>query len=179
MVTKVIDLQAYRTKTAEHRGFQPWCKRFGESYGAETRLSDLSDRTLYFLARPGEETAMAFYELIMGILGLGQGPKFYYLPNAEQMMVVDIHLFLADQVRLEMMHRLGWLVSFCGEKYSLLDMVNGFEKLKAECHEKPPGLSRGQPDFEAYEPLTNGDKHAFVRRKLRQALEAFRANLAP
>ncbi|MDY6950962.1 MAG: hypothetical protein SWE60_05580, partial [Thermodesulfobacteriota bacterium] len=73
---KVVDLQDYRTKSAEHRAFAPWSQRFGESYGAETRFSDLTDRTLYFLARPGEETAMAFYELIMGVLGLGAAPKF-------------------------------------------------------------------------------------------------------
>jgi hypothetical protein len=178
-VNKVVDLQSYRTKTAEDRGFQRWSKRFGESCGAETRLADLSDPTLYFLARPGEETALAFYELIMGILGLGKGPKFYYLPNAEQMRVVDIHLFLADQVRFEMMHRLGWLVGFCCEEYSLLEMVNGFESIKAECRDTPPKLSREQPDFEDYGQLSTGDKHAFVRRKLRQALEAFRAELTP
>jgi hypothetical protein len=174
-MSKVVDLQSYRAKTAEHRGFQPWCKRFGETYGAETRLSDLSDRALYFLARPGEETAMAFYELIMGILGMGQGLKFYYLPSVEQMRVVDIHLFLADQVRFEMMHRLGWIKGFCTQKYALLEMVKAFESIRSECAVMPPKLSPDNPDHEAYGQLTTGDKHAFVRRKLRQALEAFQA----
>jgi len=178
-MAKVVDLQDYRTKSAEHRGFKPWCKRFGESYGAETRLSELSDRTLYFLARPGEETAMAFYELIMGVLGLGSAPKFYYLPDAQQMMVMDIHLFLADQVRFEMMHRLGWLTGFSGQAYTIIDMVHNFENIKAEWKEKAPALCEADPDFEAYSKLTIGDKQAFVRRKLRQALEAFQANLAP
>jgi len=176
---KVIDLQEYRTQSTGDRGFEPWCKRFGESYGAETRLSDLSDRTLYFLARPGEETAMAFYELIMGVLGLGAGPKFYYLPDEEQMMVMDIHLFLADQVRFEMMHRLGWLTGFSVEAYSILDMVHDFQRIRAECKDKAPALSDADPDFEAYEKLVTGDKHALVRRRLRQALEAFGSKLAP
>ncbi|MDY6836487.1 MAG: hypothetical protein SWH78_00805 [Thermodesulfobacteriota bacterium] len=174
---KVIDLQDYRTKSAGDRGFEPWCKRFGESYGAETRLSDLSDRTLYFLAQPGEETAMAFYELIMGILGLGAAPKFYYLPNEEQMTVMDIHLFLADQVRLEMMHRLEWLTGFSGMTYSILDMVHDAQRIKMECKEKAPTLSQTDPDLQAYEKLVTADKHAFVRRRLRQALEAFKARL--
>jgi len=176
---KVVDLQEYRTHSAEHRGFEPWCKRFGESYGAETRFSDLSDRTLYFLARPGEETAMAFYELIMGVLGLGAAPKFYYLPDKEQMMVMDIHLFLADQVRFEMMHRLEWLTALSGETYSILDMVQDCQRIKEEWKDKAPALPEADPDLEAYEKLSTGDKQAFVRRRLRQALEAFRAKLAP
>jgi hypothetical protein len=178
-MTKVVDLQEYRTKSAEHRGFEPWCKRFGESHGAESRLSDLSDKTLYFLARPGEDSAMAFYELIMGVLGLGAAPKFYYLPNVEQMVVVDIHLFLADQVRFEMMYRLGWLRVFSGQKDTLLDMVRDFQRIKAECKDKSPELSDADPDYEAYSKLAIGDKEAFVRRRLRQALEAFGAKLDP
>ena len=59
----------------------------------------------------------------MGILGLGAAPKFNYLDREEQMMVVDIHLFLADQVRFEMMRRLGWLDNFTCERYRLLEMV--------------------------------------------------------
>ena len=110
-MTKVVDLETYRTKAVEERGFSAWRNRFGQSYGAKTRLADLSDSTLYFLALPGEETAGAFYELIMGVLGLGEAPRFYYLSNADQMRVVDIHFFLADQVRFEMMHRLGWVSS--------------------------------------------------------------------
>lgn len=176
-MTNVVDLQAYQTKAVEQRGFRPWHKRFGKSYGAKTKVSDLSDRTLYFLALPGEEAAFAFYELILGILGLGEAPKFYYLPNTEQMMVVDIHLFLADQVRFEMMLRLGWLVSFPGEKYTLLEMVQAFEKIKTECTQQPPKLSEARSDFDIYNKLTSKDKEAFVRRKLRQALEAFRASL--
>ncbi|MDY6989581.1 MAG: hypothetical protein SWQ30_16160 [Thermodesulfobacteriota bacterium] len=178
-MSKVVDLAAYRTQSAEHRGFEPWCKRFGESYGAETRFSDLSDRTLYFLARPGEETAMAFYELIMGVLGLGAAPKFYYLPDEEQMMVMDIHLFLADQVRFEMMHRLGWLTGFSGQTYTIVNMVKDCQNIKEKWKNKAPALSQADPDFEAYEGLHPSDKQAFVRRRLQEALEAFQATLAP
>ena len=177
-MTKVVDLETYRTKTVEERGFGAWRKRFGQSFGAKTRLADLSDSTLYFLALPGEETAAAFYELIMGVLGLGEAPKFYYLPNADQMRVVDIHFFLADQVRFEMMHRLGWVSSFPGKEYTLLEMVSRFDKIKAESKQHPPELSKTYPDFDVYNKLASGDKEVFVRRKLREALEAFQDTLA-
>ena len=80
-MTKVVDLQAYRAKAIEERGFGPWLKRFEESYGLKTRLCDLSDSTLYYLAEPGEPSSFAYYELIMGILDLGAAPEFYYLNN--------------------------------------------------------------------------------------------------
>jgi hypothetical protein len=178
MMSNVVDLQAYRVRSVEQRSFRLWSERFGESYDITTKLADLSDRTLYFLALPGEQTAVAYYELIMGILGLGEAPKFYYLANTDQMMIVDIHLFVADQVRLEMMRRLGWLSSFTGQQYTLFEIVRAFEEIKAQCKETPPTLSKDQPDFSLYNTLVHGDKEAYLRRKLREALEAFRARLA-
>ncbi len=66
-MTNVVDILAYRAKAVEQRAFGPWEKRFGESYHINTKLSDLSDTALHFLAQPGENSAVAFYELIMGI----------------------------------------------------------------------------------------------------------------
>ncbi len=177
-MSQLFDLTAYRSKVVEQRAFVSWQKRFGESYGAATRLADLSDRTIYFLAKPGEETALAYYELTMGILGMGEAPKFYYLDDKDQLMVMDIHLFLIDQVRFELMRRLGWLTTFPGENYTLLEMVQSFETIKAEVRQKPVELSGSQPEYDAYNKLTNADKQVFIRRKIIKALEDFRARLA-
>ena len=119
-MTKVVDLQKYRIKSVEQRGFGPWQKRFGETFDSATRLEDLSDTTLYYLAQPGEPSSVAYYEVIMGVLGLGPAIKFHYLDNSAQMLVVDLHLFLADQVRFEMMRRLNWVTGFEGIRYSIL-----------------------------------------------------------
>ena len=174
---KVVDLQIYRTRALEQRGFGPWQNRFGESFDSTTRIVDLSDSTLYYLAQPGESSSVAYYELIMGILDLGTAPKFHYLGNRDQMMVVDIHLFLADQIRFEMMRRLGWIRTFEGEKYSLLNMVQDFEKVKLKCREHPPVLAESNPGYAAYEKLIIGDKEVFIRRMLQEALEAFKERL--
>ena len=140
-------------------------------------LPDLSEKTLYFLALPGEKTAVAYYELIMGILDLGQATKFYYLDNPEQMKVMDIHLFLADQVRFEMMHRLTWLDSYHCVGHTLLKMVLEFDQIKAFAKDNPPALSGSHPDYEVYKNLTSGDKEAFIRRRLREALDTFKIRL--
>ena len=177
-MSQIVDLTAYRTKVVEQRAFVPWRKRFGESYGAETSLADLSDRTLYFLAKFGEETALAHYELIMGILGIGEGPKFYYLDHKDQLRVMDVHLFLIDQVRFELMRRLGWVTSFPGENYTLFEMVQAFETIGAEAGQKPVALSESHPDFNAYNKLHSKDKQAFIRRKIVKAIEEFGTRLA-
>jgi len=57
-MTKIVDLQAFREKALEQRSFTAWQKRFGESYGTHTRLSDLSDKTLFALAQPGLEPVL-------------------------------------------------------------------------------------------------------------------------
>ena len=60
--------QTYRNKALEQRSFGPWQKRFGETYRIRTRLSDLSEKTLYYLALPGDNSSNAFYEFIMGVI---------------------------------------------------------------------------------------------------------------
>jgi hypothetical protein len=177
-MSQILDLTAYRSKQVEERAFGAWRKRFEEPYGAETKVADFSDKTLYFLAKPGEETAIAYYEFVMGILDLGKAPKFYYLDEVQQLRVVDIHLFLADQVRFELMRRLGWLSSFPGEEYTLLEMVQAFDATKTEVRKRHIALSPSHPDFGVFDKLTIEDKQVFVRRKLLKALEAFRAKIA-
>lgn len=176
-MTKVVDLQTYRAKALEQRAFGPWRKRFAETFDSATRLADLSDATLYFLAQPGELSSVAYYEVIMGVLDLGAAAEFHYRDNSDQMRVVDIHLFLADQVRFEMMRRLKWISSFEGRKYSLLTMVQEFAGVKEICRENPPELSASNSGFEEYKKLTAGDKEVFIRRLLQQALDAFKKRL--
>lgn len=172
-MTKVVDLHHYRTRAVEQRAFGPWQKRFCEAYDAKTRLSDLSDKTLFFLAQPGEESSIAYYELIMGVLDLGPAAKFNYLASEQQMRVVDIHLFLADQMRFEMMRRLKWLESLPAMDDSLAEMVQDFERVKTNCRENPPELASTHPGNEAYRKLEIRDKEVFIRQMLREALEKF------
>jgi len=176
-MTKIVNLQTYRNKALEQRSFGPWQKRFGEPYGIRTRLSDISEKTLYYLALPGDNSSNAFYEFIMGVLDLGPAPKFHYLENKDQLMVVDIHLFLADQVRFELMRRLGWLQRFSTENNTLLETVQKSEELKAVSKEAPPVLAETHPEYNDYQKLARGDKEVFIRRLLQEALEVFKKRI--
>jgi hypothetical protein len=174
---KIVDLNAYRTRTLERRCFSAWHKRFAEKFSAETRLCDLSDRTVYRLALPGDDSSTAFYELIMGVLDIGPAAKFNYLADDDKMRVVDVHLFAADQVRFEMMRRLGWLTAFATQHHGLMDLVHAFDQAKTLSRDKIPELSPTHPQYDAYKILVDRDKEAFVRRLLPAALEAFKLRL--
>lgn len=176
-MAKIVNFHAYRTKVVEKRTFGPWCKRFGESFSQITGLADLSSKTLYFLASPGEKNAVALYEFIMGALDLGTATKFYYLEKRNQMVVMEIHLFLADQIRFEMMRRLGWIDIFPSMSYTLLEMVQLFERIKPLCNIYQPKLAKCHPDFASYSKLTSADQEVFIRRMLPEALDTYKVQI--
>ena len=172
-MTKIVDLHHYRTTVVDQRAFGPWQKRFGEVYDSNTCLSDLSDKTLYFLAQPGEDSSIAYYEMIMGVLDFGPATKFNYLASEQQMRVVDIHLFLADQMRFEMMRRLEWLEALPCQNFTMISMVQTYEQMRNRFKDKPPELATSHPGHEAYQKLVIRDKEVFIRQMLREALEKF------
>lgn len=174
---KIVNLAAYRERSEAQRGFEPWKRRFGEIYGEKTRTSDLSDRTIYRLAVPGGESTAAFYELIMGIRGHEKAAAFDDLPRFEQMAVVDIHLFAADQVRFEMMRRLGWIDRCEAAAWKIVEMVRSVETFRERYRNAPPVLSASHPEYASYARLHGRDKEAFIRRQLPAALEAFKKRL--
>ncbi len=171
---KIVRLEVYRAKALEKKAFSSWEKRFGIAFGVSTRLKDLDDTILLALAQPGDDSSEAFYELIMGTLELGDTPEFHYLPNAAQMKVVEVHLFLADLARFEMMRRLDWLEALSCEDLSLVELVLNHSTLQPESRENPPALKVYHPLYQDYQTMVTGDKQVFIRQLLPDALAAFR-----
>lgn len=176
-MAKIVDLTNIRLKALERRVFDPWRKRFGNSFSHETSIPDISDKTLLYLSQPGEESAEAIYELIMGVLDLGPASKFALLDKKDQLYVMEIHLFLSDLFRFEMMHRLGWIDPLTCAKSSLIDLVEHFERYRNIFRENPPQLSPTYPDYAAYQSLHERDREGFVRRLLPGALDIFQRKL--
>jgi len=171
---KIVRLDEYRAKALEMKAFGPWKKRFGTEFSASARLGDLDDNTLYALAQPGDDSSEAFYELIMGALDLGGAARFHYLPNSDQLKVVEVHLFLADHARFEMMRRLGWLEALPCEDLSLVELVLNHTTLQARSRSNPPQLSGCHAAYRKYQSMVTGDKQVFIRQQLTEALEAFK-----
>jgi hypothetical protein len=92
---------------------------------------------------------------------------------------MDVHLFLIDQVRFELIRRLGWLISFPCENHTLLEVVHAFETTKAEARQEPAALSESHPEYNAYNKLVDAEKQVFIRRKFLKALEEFHSGVLP
>lgn len=174
---KVVDLNAYKTHAMEQRSFGRWRRRFNAPFNLSTRVTDLADEILLQLATPGDESTIAFYDLIMGALGLGPAQNFQSLDSEQKMAIVDIHLFLADQVRFEMLHRLGWIQDFGCRERPLFKMVISFQRLKAACGRTPPEVSVSHPGHVKFQSLIPSDRASYIRRLLPEALDAFKKKI--
>ncbi|MFZ1983942.1 MAG: hypothetical protein WAU91_05970 [Desulfatitalea sp.] len=172
-MAQIVHITAYREKCALQAGFKQWRRCFKEEFSNRTRLNDLSSRVLCRLADPAEPCEVLYYPLILGFLGHGAEQMFASLENRLQMQVVDIHLFLADQVRFEMMRRLGWLARFGATEYSLFEMVRQFEKIRVLWQQDPPLLAETHFGYAEYKALVQRDQQVFIRRLFPSVLEAF------
>ncbi len=170
---KLLNLDEYRHNAAARRGFTPWQNRFGATFNRDTTLADIDAPILYFLALPGEKCTQAYYELIMGVLDLGPSVKFYTLEKKNQMKVTELHLFLSDLIRFEMMRRLEWVVNLACEKSTLIELILHFDALTEKGYDKPPQLSVAHPGYTKFSKLIPRDQEVFIRQLLPEALEAF------
>ncbi len=175
---KVVDLNAYKAHAIERRAFGAWRRRFKISFHQSTGLQDLPDEVLMELATPGDESTGVFYQLIMGALGLGAEQRFHVLDTEQKMSIVDIHLFLADQVRFEMFYRLGWIQEFACREIPLLEMVTSFPRYKYACRRRPPELAPAHPGHAEFQLLIPKDRSSYIRRLLPEALDAFKHKIS-
>jgi hypothetical protein len=170
-VTDVVDLKKARLDAAVNRGFRNWRHQFGEKFGSETHFSDISRRTLTFLAQGREQGTFYFFDLIMGLMDLGSGFEFNELKSEDKMEVMDRHLFLLDRIRFEYMKRLGWIEGFSGEVFPLAELVIRFKKLASGLQATPPFLNREHPAFQIYRKMTAFEKEEFIRKLIPKALK--------
>ena len=173
-MAEIVHLSQIRDQVAVREGFAMWRRRFGGRYEADTCLADLSPPILCRLSEPGDESTDALNALIIGFSGYGKGVGFDDLDPHLQMAVVDMHLFLADQIRFEMMQRMGWLAQFSCSRVPLLEMVRDFDRVKAICQHRPPRLASDHPGYEEYKTLVERDQQVFIRRLVPSALEHFK-----
>jgi len=166
-----------RQQLTAKRGFEGWSRRFSETFDEHTRLKDLSDVTLGKLIQPGEESSSAINEFIMGVQKLGTGARFHFLENLDKMAIMDITLFLLDQLRFEAMRRLGWLEDLPASGIPLVDLVAEFpDRFSVTKHQTPP-LSSNHPSYEQYEQTFEGDRSTFIRRLIPELLEIYKEKI--
>lgn len=174
---EVIELAQFRRKLAADQGFRTWLIRFREQFGPQTRLLDLSDRTLLFLATPGEDSLFAILDLVLGARGQGCSARFFLddLTSQAKQEALDIALRFLDYCRFEVLARLGWTYRLSESNLPLIDLVN---QLSSRTFIPPsPALAPDHPAQEEYQKLIPYDRQMFVRKLIPVALETFRRRL--
>ena len=144
--------------------------KFGEAFGSQTRLCHLSLKSAAFLAQGREKSSFYLYDLIMNLLSLGSGFEFEELNSKQKLRVVDRYLFLLDRIRFEYMKRLGWLESYPGEEFTLVEFINRFEKLAPSLQAKTPLLSPRHPAYDRFRKMSTFERKEFIRKLIPDAL---------
>jgi len=170
-MSQVIDLKESRLLVAAKRGFRNWSPYFKEEFGLTTRLSQISLKTLSFLAQGRDKCTFYLYDLIMNLKGLGSGFEFEELSPQKKMSVIDQYLFLLDRIRFECMKRMKWLESYPGGDFTLVELIVNFDKLAPRLQAEIPELSADYPGYKEYSKMNTFDKEVFVRKLIPQVLE--------
>jgi len=178
-VAEILDLQDRRRRLCAGKGYANWSRRFAESFDEKTTIADLSDPTLGVLIRGDEEASLCLHDFVMGVMGLGQGLRFHFLDNTMKMSVMDLTFFLLDQLRFEAMKRLGWLEDHPCLHVPMVDLVSFFRDTSPREIYDTPALARSHPGFEEYEKTLGGDRGAYVRRLIPDAIKEFLKRYAP
>lgn len=172
-MAEVIQLDSFKRKQAAIRGFSSWSRRFGEKLDEQTKLSDLSDKSLLFLISPGDQNIFALYELVMGVKNLGTASDFFNLDKPGKMEVIDISIHLLDQLRFECMRRLNWLESFPEQTVPIVDLIDQYPALKHQGSASIPPMNESHPKYQVYENLADLEKETFIRKQIPEAIEEF------
>jgi len=178
-MAQVIDLKKSQLIIAVRKGYRNWSAYFKEEFGLTTRFSQISSKTLSFLAQGMDKSTFFIYDLVMNLKRLGSGFTFSELSPQKKMIVIDLYLFLLDSIRFECMKRLKWLESYPSEAFTLVELIVNFDKLAPNLQAEVPVLCSDFPGFNAYADMNAFDKEVFIRRLIPRALDEIQDRVKP
>ena len=168
---EVIDLETARLKKRVSKAYRNWTGQFKEEFSISTSLSQISLRTLSFLAVGKEKNSFYIYDLMMNLQDLGSGFEINELSTKDKMKVMNCYLFMIDRVRFEFMKRLGWLESYPGEEFSLVELITQFDQLAPGLQAKTPTLSKKYPSYDKFSKMNLFEQEEFIRKLIPKALK--------
>ncbi|MCB2191411.1 MAG: hypothetical protein KQI62_07595 [Deltaproteobacteria bacterium] len=177
MAAEVVSLAQARRDKEARAAFGRWERRLGFRPPADAALSELPDSVLHQLAELGHQATLALYDVVLGVRGQGPGEHYPDLEARLKLEALDVFLFLADQVRFEVMVRLGWLDPGPVRGASILEMAKDFHNFQAKAGRQPLRLTKAYPSYDQVERRMGLEPEAVVRSVIPQALEAFKAEL--
>ena len=170
---QLVNIQDFKMNRAVDRARNLWRRRFSDKLDVQTRLADLSDATLATLAYLGEDVTNLLYDLVVVVLDIGHNRRFDDLDSEQKMRVMDVALFLIDQIRWECLRRIDWISGFPAEEYPLIDLILDYEPIKAQFDPPYPQLNETHPRYQEFITRRELDGEAMIRSMIPAALAAF------
>lgn len=171
----IIDFAHYVERQRGGQALHRLLRRLGSDLGDLSRIRDLPDEVLLKMAEGGIEGSAILDEIILAAHGLG-ATHLRELPPAARMRFLDVSLFLIDQLRFEIMVRIGWINPLPSRDIPLTELIRSegeaLRRLRAT-----PSLKEGHPHHYRFQALLDLEKEAFLRKQIPQALERFRRRL--
>ncbi|MFZ5585008.1 MAG: hypothetical protein ACOZHQ_03660 [Thermodesulfobacteriota bacterium] len=171
---ELVDLGERRHHRMAMMAFGRWEQKVGYRPPPQARISDLPDPALACLAELGREATLAIYDLVLGVRGWGPGERFSFLEAKPKIEALDAFLFLADQVRFDLMRRLGWVRGVAAESYPLLELAARPQEIQAEFQPQLPRLTSQYPRYGEVERRLSFEPAAVIRSLIPEALLIFR-----
>lgn len=171
----VVDLRESRLKRIAQLAFRGWDKKFKETFSHTTTIASVGHDVIRFFASGTPQSMQILQAFVARCRYSKQIKKSSYddLDMTVKREIVDISLFLLDQMRFEAMFRLGWIDGFPTRTIPLVELVVDFYKEYEWLQYETPSLQPTHslyPDYiQTYEP----DRNSFVRRLIPHVLEMF------
>jgi hypothetical protein len=177
-VGNLIRLDEVREKKLAHKAFSLWPQRVGYKPFADDRPMDLPDHVLGSLADLDTPATLALYDLVLAVRGWGCGEQFPYLEPNHKLEALDAFLFLADQLRFELMRRLDWVLGTLGESHSLVEMAADPEDVQFNSDCITPLISPNCHRYAELQSQIRLEPAAAVRSLIPEALHTFRRRIS-
>ncbi len=171
---EVIDLRKERLRRAGREGLKRWGRRLGYEGHPLVCPSELPEIVLWRLGELDETATLALYDLVMGARGWGAAEGFAYLDPSRKIEALDSFLVLADQLRFELMARLGWVGEWAGRHTPLVEMALEPGQFKPGNPLAVPPLLPSYPHYHHLKRRLALEPEAVVRSLIPGALRAFR-----
>ncbi len=161
----IISFEEEKNRLIARTAFEPWMRKFKVELTHRTSISDLNNEIIKFLITGAQSPMYLIQNLIIKTLYFNKPLKnIKDVPQKSRVEIVNIAVFLLDQIRFEAMYRLNWIEHFDTRKIPIIELIMEFDKKYSSYQYLTPALLPDHPKYEEYINTFDADRKNFIRR---------------
>lgn len=174
---ELISLEEGRLRHIARLAFTGWDRKFKENFSHTTTIGEMGNEVIKFFASDTPQSM----QILQAFVAKCRYPREVKQQGYEQLDVsvkreiIDISLFLLDQMRFEAMFRLGWINGFSARVIPLVELVVNFYEKYDWLQYETPQLHPMHALYPDYLKTYEADRKGFVRRLIPHVLEIFQS----